>query len=497
MTILESLDKITLYISQSFIVGIALLTIIDYLRHRDQARLDVALMFSSLGIAFFFGLIDTIWEELENEVLGILPFVFFTAQPYLLLRLVTHFREVSKVGTRIAFWGMVISLVSLTTMATIGFEGNTPLVLPAMLVAFISFVVTEIYAAVLFAREVRTSTGLLRYRLRYVMLGTILMSSLFLLFIISIILSALFDFEPALIASMFSLILMGMAISYYLGFAPPNSLRRLWQLTELHQFLGAMKQNRLGGDMTMVVSLLAAAGSRAVGGSGSTVALQKAGSLYLQSGERLDKKDDAIAQALKSGQPILLKDIEGLGYNGRLLLKSGHAEAIFIIPIKLFNKPFGLLFVLLPHGSLFPEDDMRLLTLFTEQSAVTFSYSAILDQQKSLNTQLQSSHNLLEARVAKRTKALEQTNQELSKAKADADLLSQKQASFLSEMTHELRTPLNAITSLTELVANEKHGPINQEQALMLQQILENSKFLASFINDTLDQHNSESEGSL
>ena len=174
MTILESLDKITLYISQSFIVGIALLTIIDYLRHRDQARLDVALMFSSLGIAFFFGLIDTIWEELENEVLGILPFVFFTAQPYLLLRLVTHFREVSKVGTRIAFWGMVISLVSLTTMATIGFEGNTPLVLPAMLVAFISFVVTEIYAAVLFAREVRTSTGLLRYRLRYVMLGTVL-----------------------------------------------------------------------------------------------------------------------------------------------------------------------------------------------------------------------------------------------------------------------------------------------------------------------------------
>ena len=323
------------------------------------------------------------------------------------------------------------------------------------------------------------------------------MSSLFLLFIISIILSALFDFEPALIASMFSLILMGMAISYYLGFAPSNSLRRLWQLTELHQFLGAMKQNRLGGDMTMVVSLLAAAGSRAVGGSGSTVALQKAGSLYLQSGERLDKKDDAIAQALKSGQPILLKDIEGLGYNGRLLLKSGHAEAIFIIPIKLFNKPFGLLFVLLPHGSLFPEDDMRLLTLFTEQSAVTFSYSAILDQQKSLNTQLQSSHNLLEARVAKRTKALEQTNQELSKAKADADLLSQKQASFLSEMTHELRTPLNAITSLTELVANEEHGPINQEQALMLQQILENSKFLASFINDTLDQRNSESEGSL
>ena len=75
----------------------------------------------------------------------------------------------------------------------------------------------------------------------------------------------------------------------------------------------------------------------------------------------------------------------------------------------------------------------------------------------------------------------------LREARAKAELLSQRRATFLNQMTHELRTPMNAITSLTWFVANGEYGEVNQGQAEALQQVLTSSQFLTSLINDTLD----------
>jgi signal transduction histidine kinase len=46
--------------------------------------------------------------------------------------------------------------------------------------------------------------------------------------------------------------------------------------------------------------------------------------------------------------------------------------------------------------------------------------------------------------------------------------LSQVKSEFLSNMSHELRTPLNHIIGFTELIVDNRIGPVNSRQAEFL-----------------------------
>jgi len=58
---------------------------------------------------------------------------------------------------------------------------------------------------------------------------------------------------------------------------------------------------------------------------------------------------------------------------------------------------------------------------------------------------------------------------------------------FLANMSHELRTPLNAIIGFTELMHNEKVGPVSLLQKEYLGDVLSSSRHLLQLINDILD----------
>jgi PAS domain S-box-containing protein len=58
---------------------------------------------------------------------------------------------------------------------------------------------------------------------------------------------------------------------------------------------------------------------------------------------------------------------------------------------------------------------------------------------------------------------------------------------FLANMSHELRTPLNAIIGFSELLVDEKPGPLNARQRDYLQDILSSGRHLLKLINDVLD----------
>ena len=58
---------------------------------------------------------------------------------------------------------------------------------------------------------------------------------------------------------------------------------------------------------------------------------------------------------------------------------------------------------------------------------------------------------------------------------------------FLANMSHELRTPLNAIIGFSELLVDEKPGPLNARQRDYLQDILSSGHHLLKLINDVLD----------
>ena len=64
---------------------------------------------------------------------------------------------------------------------------------------------------------------------------------------------------------------------------------------------------------------------------------------------------------------------------------------------------------------------------------------------------------------------------------------SRLKSEFVANMSHELRTPLNAIIGFTQLMHKGKVGPVSDEQAEYLGDILTSSKHLLQLINDVLD----------
>ena len=58
---------------------------------------------------------------------------------------------------------------------------------------------------------------------------------------------------------------------------------------------------------------------------------------------------------------------------------------------------------------------------------------------------------------------------------------------FLANMSHELRTPLNGIIGFTELLWDEKPGPLNAKQKEYAGDILNSGRHLLQLINDVLD----------
>ncbi len=115
-----------------------------------------------------------------------------------------------------------------------------------------------------------------------------------------------------------------------------------------------------------------------------------------------------------------------------------------------------------------------------------------------LTKQLLSQHITLELEVAKKTKALNQTNrklaenktqlkhrnQQLEKALDSAKAASKAKSEFLATMSHEIRTPMNGVIGALTLLLK---GQLEKQQASYAQLAQTSAKSLLTVINDILD----------
>jgi PAS domain S-box-containing protein len=79
------------------------------------------------------------------------------------------------------------------------------------------------------------------------------------------------------------------------------------------------------------------------------------------------------------------------------------------------------------------------------------------------------------------------TEELMMRAKEEAERASKFKDQFLSTMSHELRTPLNAVLGFSDLLADERYGPLNDRQQRYVGHIHSGGKHLLRLISDILD----------
>jgi len=75
----------------------------------------------------------------------------------------------------------------------------------------------------------------------------------------------------------------------------------------------------------------------------------------------------------------------------------------------------------------------------------------------------------------------------LIQAKDQAEAANRAKSEFISSVSHELRTPLNAIIGFSKLMLNPRIGPLNEDQAAYMQDVVHSAEHLMQLINDILD----------
>ncbi|MBK9054918.1 MAG: hypothetical protein IPL78_29645, partial [Chloroflexi bacterium] len=480
-------------LTQLFFVLLGFVTTANYLRFGGKTRRDIALMSGILAISFFIQLLE-LATDIQTEWLNVLGALSLFTQPYLLLNLTHHFHLISNLVRRVVFIAMIVSMVT-----TVSADVLSPaLLVVARLVVVTYFVIVNAYAMIIFVQGAWVRSGVVQQRMRLAAAGSGF-------FALALFMLGLASAAPSIQEGLTSLVFVAAiasALSYTVGFSPPRWLRRAWQLAELRDYLLQINTKRMAERLNVAESLdeLCQVVSRATGGYITAVAQEDADTgrwrLHPVAGQEefVDpylEHEGIIRRVLRDHTPDFIRTLSELSAGDRRLLAMVDADTLLVSAIAAAERNWGLLLVFMKHGSLFIEDDLSVVMLIAQQSAMFLENSDFIDTMKHYSETLEQHveertaevrqlNAQLERRVAERTADLSHANAELGKVVRAKD-------EFLANMSHELRTPLNGILILTEVLIEQIRGPLNERQLDSLHTIQTSGHHLLSLINDILD----------
>jgi PAS domain S-box-containing protein len=332
-------------------------------RRRETHRLDILALVALLLFRPF------------HEALGPVGRLLVLATPYVLLRLVHHFREVPyllRAGALVA--------IPVGTIFHVGWaRGESP---DHFSLTWAYFVGLIMYAAAAFTLEARRSSGVTAKRLALAAVGTFLLG---LHFVVAIVAPWVGEWARTLTAAG-PFINTPMLACYYLAFATPQWLMAGWQRTEQARYLSLAADLDPEERGLRTAEDLSRAAASASGNAATLVALRpslldnemvvRAGAPPSLVGLSVHPNAKILGRVLDSGTPIAGRCDECEASLAERLRRFG--SRVLVAPIMTTSHTWGIVLVVQRRGTLFPEDDLRLLAQLGRYAGTALDHAQLV-----------------------------------------------------------------------------------------------------------------------
>ena len=425
-------------------------TVWQAIRHPTRASVETAALFGAVSALFVIGPILALVGLADTTVAVVVAIGLLLTIPYLLARLTTRFSD----PPRWVPWLAALVAVAMTA-ATISASPDFPQWLLLASVGW--FTAAGAYTGLTFLREARRSIGLTRRRMEAVAIGSTLLQAAIVVALSAAVLAPGTDLGTVVAR----ILALGSGASFWVGFAPPQALRRWWQQPELRAFLEQFSSVPHIASEREALRVLEDGAANALGAPHATIGIYDGDSDQLRyvssDGSDFVTPSDAFigGRAFTAQRTIFVDDaVTQDPANAETYRRTG-AGAVLAAPVTAGDVRLGVLCIYSSRAPIFADDDVRLAELLAGQAAVVLESRRFSEEAASV-------------------RALEAA----TRLKDD----------FLSAAAHDLKTPLTVLLGQAELLerfaARTPSAPTDLER---VRRIANEARHLQRLVEELLD----------